>query len=364
MYEIIQAAFLIFVAELGDKTQIMAMSFATKYKVRDILLGVGLGVVLNHGIAVFIGAHAQRFIPIVFIQLLAALLFIIFGYTSLKVEEEDEDSAKSIIKSAIITVALAFFLGEMGDKTQLTAMALAINGNPISTLIGTTTGMILTSGVGIVVGMYFGKHIPEKWLKLFSGMVFVVLGIQKLRESLLNYDIDETLIYVVQIAVAVIYVLLAIRFVYKKKYEDTAYKKSAERLYELRLYLKKYLYESCSNGMQCSSCKEQGCLLSAVYKLLEKTIKGEETIEISKNISLNGDYKKEKVEKGLVEILKFRNRWGWNNEPEDVKNIRYVFEKILFEDSIEEFGNIEMYFEKLYLRDPKLCEIIKTKVRC
>lgn len=364
MKEIIQAALLIFIAELGDKTQIMAMSFATKYKVRDILVGVGLGVLVNHGIAVFIGSYAQNFIPIEFIQMLAAILFIVFGYTSLKVEDDNCDDSKSIIKSAIITVALAFFLGEMGDKTQLTAMALAIDGNPIFTLLGTTTGMILTSGVGIIVGMYFGKHIPEKWLKLFSGMVFVILGILKLRESLINYNINENLIAGLQIATGMIYIMLSARFAYNRKYEDTAYKKSAERLYELRMYLKKYLYESCDNKMRCESCAQQGCLLSAVYKLLEQTIKGEETSEISKDISLKGNYKKDKVIIGLVEIIKFRCNWGWDNEPNDISSIRNVFERILLGEEINGYKDFKSYLKQIYLRDKSIYEIIKAKVRC
>ena len=78
----------------------------------------------------------------------------------------------------IITVALAFFMAEMGDKTQLATVALATKfpGSPLGVLLGTTMGMIIADGIGIIVGVVLCKKIPERIVKLVSAGVFIVFG--------------------------------------------------------------------------------------------------------------------------------------------------------------------------------------------
>src|SRR5690606_3173614 len=122
--ELIRAFLLIFAAEMGDKTQIIAMTFATQYLVKDVLLGVTIGVFFNHGIAILLGSFISKVIPMDLIQIAAGFLFVIFGLNALKYEEDEELENKKTL-SPINTVALAFFVVELGDKTQLTAMTLS-----------------------------------------------------------------------------------------------------------------------------------------------------------------------------------------------------------------------------------------------
>src|SRR5690554_3359251 len=151
--ELIKASLLIFLAELGDKTQILAMAFALQYSVFQVLTGVALGSFLNHGLAVIIGSYLSNLIPISALRLGSALLFLAFGFWSLWSEEEHLNSDRKALGSPIVVVALAFFLGELGDKTQLTAIALASNAVfPAAVLAGTVLGMVLTSLGGIYVG--------------------------------------------------------------------------------------------------------------------------------------------------------------------------------------------------------------------
>jgi putative Ca2+/H+ antiporter (TMEM165/GDT1 family) len=176
--EFITAFVLITLAEMGDKTQLLAMAFSSKFKSISVLIGIFIGSFLNHGIAIAIGNYVSRFVSIEKIQILASILFILFGLWSLKIDNEDSDEEN--VKGnygPIITVALAFFIGELGDKTQLTAMTLGANSKyPIFVLFGTVCGMIVTGGLGIIIGKLLGKKIPEVTMKIVAAFVFIFFG--------------------------------------------------------------------------------------------------------------------------------------------------------------------------------------------
>lgn len=179
--ELISTCIFIFMAEMGDKTQILAMTFATKYSTKQVLLGVFLGSLLNHGMAIFLGFYLSKSISLTLLQLAAACCFIIFGLLGLKPEEEEEEKVSCTKCGPISTVAIAFFIGELGDKTQLTSMTLATQGNyPFFILLGAISGMLLTSGLAIWAGCKLCKKIPPAVLKLASSYVFIILGVSKL----------------------------------------------------------------------------------------------------------------------------------------------------------------------------------------
>jgi putative Ca2+/H+ antiporter (TMEM165/GDT1 family) len=115
----LKAFMLIFVAEMGDKTQILAMAFATKYPVKKVLLGIFIGAFLNHGLAVLFGSYLSQIIPISSLQIIAGFAFVGFALWTLYSDDEEEEETKKYKLGPIFTVSLAFFLGELGDKTQL-----------------------------------------------------------------------------------------------------------------------------------------------------------------------------------------------------------------------------------------------------
>lgn len=183
--EFIRALFLIFMAEMGDKTQILAMSFATQFSVESVLLGVFIGSFLNHGLAVILGTYLSSIIPVNFIQILAGFLFIGFALWTLYDEDEEDESSRKSRFGPVLTVALAFFIGELGDKTQLTAITLSIDARyPLFILLGTVTGMVLTSVLGIYVGSKLGDKIPEFTLRIISAAIFMFFGVSKLYSTL------------------------------------------------------------------------------------------------------------------------------------------------------------------------------------
>ncbi len=171
-------------AEMGDKTQLLAMAFATRYCWRTVMWGVFAATILNHLFAVVVGSYLTHLIPMNYIQLAAAASFVIFGLWTIRGDElNGEDRACK--RSPFWTVAIAFFIAEMGDKTQLATVALAAQFNAIIPVwLGTTTGMMVADGIGIIIGIVLGKRIPERAVKWFAAVVFIGFGLFGLYEYL------------------------------------------------------------------------------------------------------------------------------------------------------------------------------------
>ncbi|MDD7796042.1 TMEM165/GDT1 family protein [Clostridium sp. 'White wine YQ'] len=177
MAEFIKALFLVVVAEMGDKTQLLAMAMASKYKVKQVMIGVLVATVFNHALAVAVGSYIGSLIPMGIIKMVAAISFLIFGLWTLRGDKIDEDDEKKRKFGPIVTVAIAFFLAEMGDKTQLMTIAIAAdNSNPLVILMGTTTGMLIADGIGIIGGAWMCRHIPEIYIKWVAGVIFMFFG--------------------------------------------------------------------------------------------------------------------------------------------------------------------------------------------
>lgn len=167
-------------AEMGDKTQLLAMAFATRYKASKVLIGVFIATILNHALAVALGTLITKIHSIeVWIQAIAALSFILFGLWTIRGDQLEGEDKRNSRFGAIATVAIAFFIAELGDKTQLTTIALATQfpSHPGMILLGTTTGMIIADAIGICVGVVMCKKIPERTIKIFSAAIFILFGL-------------------------------------------------------------------------------------------------------------------------------------------------------------------------------------------
>jgi putative Ca2+/H+ antiporter (TMEM165/GDT1 family) len=173
------AAGVVVLAEMGDKTQLLAMAFAARYKASRVLLGVLFATLLNHGLAVAAGSLLARFDGIrTWIQLAAALSFVFFGLWTLRGDKLDGEDSRPSRFGPVLTVGFAFFLAEMGDKTQLATIAIAAQHptQPLGVLLGTTAGMLIADGLGILVGIVLAKRIPERAVKLISAGAFILFG--------------------------------------------------------------------------------------------------------------------------------------------------------------------------------------------
>jgi len=169
---------LIALAEMGDKTQFLAMSFATKHNVYKVLLAVFLATLANFAITVTIGQLLTAVVPTEAISLAASISFIGFGLWTLRSEKPKHEDKKPSRFGIVGTVFVAFFIAEFGDKTQLTTISLAAQyRNALSVFVGATLGMLLADGLGIAVGVFLGKRVPEKTIKWVSATVFLTFGL-------------------------------------------------------------------------------------------------------------------------------------------------------------------------------------------
>jgi Ca2+/H+ antiporter, TMEM165/GDT1 family len=173
------AAFFVFLAEMGDKTQLVALLFATRYRAVTVLAGVFVATFLVHLGSVGLGEAAGSVIPAVWIRMLAGAAFIAFGIWSFFGDKLDEKAeVKEYRFGPFITVAVTFFIAELGDKTMLTTITIA-GEQPqfVAVWLGSTVGMVAADGIAIAVARTMRKRLPEKALRYSAAIIFIVSGI-------------------------------------------------------------------------------------------------------------------------------------------------------------------------------------------
>jgi putative Ca2+/H+ antiporter (TMEM165/GDT1 family) len=179
----------IFVAELGDKSQLMALTFATRFKVWPVLLGITIATAVVHLVSVAIGYGLGAALPTGWISLVAALAFIAFGFWTLRgdvLTDEEKEKANRATKSAVVAVGTAFFLAELGDKTMLATITLATDYGWFGTWLGSTLGMVAADALAIIVGRALGKRLPENVIRIGAAILFFVFGIWLAVEAVLQ----------------------------------------------------------------------------------------------------------------------------------------------------------------------------------
>lgn len=179
----------IFVAELGDKSQLMAMTFATRYRARDVIIGITAATAVVHlasvGIGYWIGTSFEKYQS--GIAIAAGVAFLGFALWTLRGDELTEgeaDKARKATGSALLAVGLAFFLAELGDKTMLATITLAVREDWFGVWIGSTVGMVAADALAIGVGAVLGKHLPERAIRYGAAVAFAIFGALLIVEGL------------------------------------------------------------------------------------------------------------------------------------------------------------------------------------
>lgn len=194
LYTLLLSFAIIFFAELGDKTQIMVLSFSTKSKLRNILLGISLGTFLSHGFAIIFGSqlgsinneNVSYYLNI--FTYISFILFGIWGFISIKIQSSDnkEDTKTGLISKLcklkmnyIFIIAFGIFIGELGDKTFLSSIGLGIQ-HPefkLSLIIGSILGMISSNLLAIIFGKLISKRFHKNIIELVSNSLFIIFGL-------------------------------------------------------------------------------------------------------------------------------------------------------------------------------------------
>ena len=213
LYAFAVATVLITLAELGDKTQLLALCLAARYRWWQVLVGILGATLFIHLFSTLIGQAVGSVIPELWLGVITGVLFVGFGVWTLRGEKGDgDDAARTGRFGPIATVAIAFFLAEMGDKTQIMTMTIAADpaavlrtlgaaGPAISDALariglnaggltatrsfwgvwmGSTVGMMIADGVAIIVGSILGKRLPERLITRISGALFIAFGVATL----------------------------------------------------------------------------------------------------------------------------------------------------------------------------------------
>ena len=170
---------LIFLAELGDKTQLVALLLATRFKAGVVLAGIFVATLAVHALSVALGGATSHFLPQGWIYLLSGLAFIGFGWWTWRGDtlEDEENYSNRRFKSPFVIVFITFFLAELGDKTMLSTVTLAASQDLVPVWLGSTLGMVLSDALAIWVGRILGKQLPERTIKIGAAIIFIGFGL-------------------------------------------------------------------------------------------------------------------------------------------------------------------------------------------
>lgn len=174
--------FLILAAEIGDKSQLVCMALAVRYRATPVLAGSILAFLFLNSIAVIFGSAIAGWIPELVIAIIVSALFLGFGLHALFASADDDDisdddiqikSQRHILLSTFALITLA----ELGDKTQLAVVALSSQGNPTSVWFGSTLALVTTSVMAVWAGRTLLQRIPIVLLHRISGALFIALSV-------------------------------------------------------------------------------------------------------------------------------------------------------------------------------------------
>jgi putative Ca2+/H+ antiporter (TMEM165/GDT1 family) len=170
-------------AEMGDKTQLLAFFLATRFKKPvPIILGILAATVLNHGVAGALGAWVTQMVSPGVMRWILGALFIGMAIWTLIPDSLDTDESKMVQKMGVFgTTFIAFFLAEMGDKTQIATVAMASHyASPVWVVVGTTLGMLVADVPAVFLGDRFAAKVPLRLVHALAALMFAALGVATL----------------------------------------------------------------------------------------------------------------------------------------------------------------------------------------
>ncbi|MED5544525.1 MULTISPECIES: TMEM165/GDT1 family protein [Novosphingobium] len=167
-------------AEVGDKTQLLAIVLATRFKKPwPIVAGIFVATLANHFLAALVGEQAAAFLDGLWFRYLVAASFIVMGLWTLIPDKFDEDDEPKPGRfGPFLATVIAFFLVEMGDKTQIATVALAARfESVIPVMLGTTLGMMIANAPAVFLGNALIERVPMRVVHMIAALLFVAIGL-------------------------------------------------------------------------------------------------------------------------------------------------------------------------------------------
>ncbi len=180
----------IFVAELGDKSQLMAMTFATRYRFWTVLGAITAATAVVHLMSVALGAAFGTALPTPLVNVVAGVAFLAFAAWTLRgdgLSDDEQAKAERAARSAFWAVATAFFLAELGDKTMLATVTLATTEAWLGTWLGSTLGMVAADALAIGVGALLGRTLPERVVRIGAAVLFLAFGLALIAQGVRSW---------------------------------------------------------------------------------------------------------------------------------------------------------------------------------
>ncbi len=206
----------IFVAEMGDKTQLLLIAMTSKYKLRDIILGTAVATVVLNAVAVLAGGLLNEFLKtnLWAVKLVASLAFFYFSLTSIKADDDDEESHSASFGFAPLAVFTSFFLAELGDKTQLASITFGattgLNIGVIVILLASSIGLLSADVIGLAVGHFLHGKTPDSFFKLLAFGIFAAFGFLSLNQGIVMLNEAKQAAFSVKLCISAAALIFAI----------------------------------------------------------------------------------------------------------------------------------------------------------
>jgi putative Ca2+/H+ antiporter (TMEM165/GDT1 family) len=190
------AAVAVFIAEFGDKSQLLTLAFATRYPALPVIVGLVLGSTIIVGLSVVVGAAVGAVLPAGLVALVAGVAFIGVGLWTLRGEDDDHEDANAEAAASktgrragiglVLTVAATFILGELGDKTMLVVFGLAASHGALATWIGAVVGEVGANLLAVALGRTMGSRLDPRTVRMISAGLFLFGGVLVLATTILG----------------------------------------------------------------------------------------------------------------------------------------------------------------------------------
>ncbi len=169
----------VFIAELGDKSQLITISLASKYDRKKIVfLGLLLGTSTVTILSVALGSLVFGFVDVFIVKIIASFIFVFFGIFTLFKSKKKESSFDKKTEGAFMSPFVLSILAEFGDKTQLAIIALTARySSPLPVFFGAVAGLGVITAMGVLLGSVVGKFFENEKIDILTGIIFITIGV-------------------------------------------------------------------------------------------------------------------------------------------------------------------------------------------